>query len=115
MGELQIHRQALGTSPTASSWSRPRTPQSGENSRTKVENVEADSTGIRGVHLESIKIGGTSYTSKEAIQRFSDRISGSTNPTIPEYMPPVSGKNLELPDITGLAVSRTLLRSTPPE
>ena len=32
--------------------------------------------GIRGVRLESLKIGGTTYTSKEALQRFADRLTG---------------------------------------
>ena len=31
--------------------------------------------GVRGVRLESIKIGGTTYTSKEALQRFADQSS----------------------------------------
>jgi len=31
--------------------------------------------GIRGVKLESVKIGGTTYTSKEALQRFAERLS----------------------------------------
>lgn len=31
--------------------------------------------GIRGVRLESIRIGGTAYTSLEALQRFGDRLS----------------------------------------
>ena len=31
--------------------------------------------GVRGVVLESIKIGGTTYTSREALQRFGDNIS----------------------------------------
>jgi hypothetical protein len=34
------------------------------------------SRGVRGVRLESIKIGGTTYTSTEAIQRFAERLSG---------------------------------------
>jgi hypothetical protein len=32
-------------------------------------------TGVRGVRLESIRIGGTLYTSREAIQRFADRLT----------------------------------------
>lgn len=35
------------------------------------------SRGVRGVHLESIKIGGSTYTSIEALQRFADRLSGA--------------------------------------
>jgi len=31
--------------------------------------------GIRGVRLEIVKIGGSTYTSQEALQRFSDRLS----------------------------------------
>ena len=31
--------------------------------------------GFRGVRLESVKIGGTTYTSKEAMQRFADQLS----------------------------------------
>ena len=31
--------------------------------------------GVRGVCLESIRVGGTSYTSVEALQRFADRLS----------------------------------------
>lgn len=32
--------------------------------------------GVKGVRLETVKIGGTAYTSREAIQRFSERLSG---------------------------------------
>ena len=31
--------------------------------------------GVRGVRLETVRIGGTLYTSREAIQRFLDRVS----------------------------------------
>lgn len=33
------------------------------------------SRGIHGVTLESIRIGGTTYTSKEALQRFANRLT----------------------------------------
>lgn len=33
--------------------------------------------GLRGVYLETATIGGTTYTSIEALQRFSDRLSKS--------------------------------------
>ncbi len=33
------------------------------------------SRGVRGVRLDSIKIGGSTYTSTEALQRFADRLS----------------------------------------
>lgn len=37
--------------------------------------------GVRGVKLEAIKIGGTTYTSLEALQRFAERLSEpSTQP-----------------------------------
>lgn len=32
--------------------------------------------GIRGVCLETVKIGGSTYTSTEALQRFTDHLSG---------------------------------------
>jgi len=35
--------------------------------------------GIRGIRLESLKIGGTTYTSKEALQRFADRLSNTSH------------------------------------
>jgi len=31
--------------------------------------------GVRGVRLESVKIGGTSYTTAEALQRFADQLT----------------------------------------
>jgi len=31
--------------------------------------------GVRGVHLEVLKIGGTAYTSVEALQRFAEHLS----------------------------------------
>ena len=36
------------------------------------------SRGVRGVRLEAIKIGGTAYTSLEALQRFGDRLNADT-------------------------------------
>ena len=40
------------------------------------------SRGVRGVILEAIKIGGTTYTSIEARQRFGDRLaSGNPGPS----------------------------------
>lgn len=32
--------------------------------------------GVKGIRLETVKIGGTTYTSREAIQRFSERLTG---------------------------------------
>ena len=34
--------------------------------------------GVRGVFLESVKIGGSTYTSEEALQRFADQRSNPT-------------------------------------
>lgn len=36
--------------------------------------------GIKGIHLETIKIGGTIYTSDEAIERFLERINEPAAP-----------------------------------
>jgi hypothetical protein len=33
------------------------------------------SRGVRGVRLEGVKVGGTTYTSVEALQRFAERLS----------------------------------------
>jgi hypothetical protein len=33
------------------------------------------SRGLRGVRLEIIRVGGVTYTSREALQRFADRLS----------------------------------------
>lgn len=33
--------------------------------------------GVRGVRLEAVKIGGTTYTSLEALQRFTDRCTSA--------------------------------------
>ena len=35
------------------------------------------SRGVRGVRLESVKVGGSTYTSVEALQRFADQLTGS--------------------------------------
>lgn len=37
------------------------------------------SKGVRGAHLESIRIGGTSFTSVEALQRFAERQTNATS------------------------------------
>lgn len=39
--------------------------------------------GIKGIVLESIRIGGTTYTSREAIQRFSERLAGPVRAQLP--------------------------------
>lgn len=35
------------------------------------------SSGVSGVVLEAVRIGGTTYTSLEALQRFAERLTGS--------------------------------------
>src|SRR5262245_17053072 len=44
--------------------------------------------GVKGARLETIRIGGTTYTSREAIQRFSERLSGAE--PAPQLVNPVS-------------------------
>ena len=44
--------------------------------------------GVRGVQLEFLKIGGTTYTSIEAVQRFADQLSQARSPASP--VPPSS-------------------------
>jgi hypothetical protein len=39
------------------------------------------SRGVRGRKLESLRLGGTLYTSREALQRFADLLTGETAPT----------------------------------
>jgi len=45
------------------------------------------SRGVKGIVLESVKIGGSTYTSKEALQRFAYQLSGKADPT---PRPPIS-------------------------
>jgi len=45
------------------------------------------SRGVRGVKLEAIRIGGTTYTSVEALQRFAERLSSSTPRPLAEPAP----------------------------
>jgi hypothetical protein len=53
------------------------------------------SRGVRGVVLESVKIGGTTYTSKEAMARFAERLSGAA--TQPRQTPkPPHSRQLEI-------------------
>ncbi len=41
--------------------------------------------GVRGVKLESLKVGGTTYTSTEALQRFAEGLSHPGNVSTPPY------------------------------
>ncbi len=45
------------------------------------------SRGVRGVKLEAIRIGGTTYTSVEALQRFAELLSSSTPRPLAEPAP----------------------------
>lgn len=62
--------------------------------------------GVRGVVLESVRIGGSTYTSQEALQRFSERLTGKPIP------PLVNSRQRQLRErhleSTNLAVSHTL-------
>ena len=46
--------------------------------------------GLGGVRLEGIKVGGVLCTSLEALQRFFDRLTGTSSspPTLPQSTPP---------------------------
>jgi hypothetical protein len=47
------------------------------------------SRGVRGVRLEAIRIGGSTYTSLEALQRFADHLGAPGAPlTLPASSPP---------------------------
>ena len=41
--------------------------------------------GVRGVKLESLKVGGTTYTSAEALQRFAEGLSHPATLSAPPY------------------------------
>ena len=43
--------------------------------------------GVRGVRLEAVKIGGTTYTSLEALQRFGDRQASGHEGSIDRVQP----------------------------
>ena len=53
------------------------------------------SRGVRGVILESVRIGGTTYTSKEAMARFAERLNGAA--IQPTYTPkPPHSRQVEI-------------------
>ncbi|MCK6484476.1 MAG: DUF1580 domain-containing protein [Phycisphaerae bacterium] len=62
--------------------------------------------GVRGVRLETVKIGGTTYTSREAIQRFSERLSGAE--PAPQLINPVSRKRQRQIEQANAAVAKAL-------
>jgi Protein of unknown function (DUF1580) len=52
--------------------------------------------GIRGVHLETIRIGGTTYTSVEALQRFADAQSVPNQLHIEQSTPKARLRQIDL-------------------
>lgn len=67
--------------------------------------------GIRGVVLETIQVGGTRYTSREAIQRFSERLTGPGPATLqPASVSRVRQRQLEQANI---AVMKALGADSP--
>jgi hypothetical protein len=50
-------------------------------------------TGVRGIKLESIRIGGTLYTSQEALQRFAERLTGDTPTTTATSQSPSTARH----------------------
>jgi hypothetical protein len=53
------------------------------------------SRGVRGFKLEAVRIGGTTYTSLEALQRFGQRIGGNSAPA-QEDSPPQRARQREI-------------------
>ena len=54
------------------------------------------SRGVRGVCLESIRIGGTTYTSLEALQRFADHLGTPSSPRTSAYAPPTRTRQKQI-------------------
>lgn len=52
--------------------------------------------GVQGVHLEAIRIGGTTYTSAEALQRFADRQSQASTDDPPVLVRTSSSRQREI-------------------
>ena len=72
--------------------------------------------GVRGIVLESIKIGGTTYTSAEALQRFADQLSQPERPPMATTTPPPASRQKQIEAATRevesiLGTSRTRRRS----
>ncbi len=52
--------------------------------------------GVRCVRLEAVRVGGTMYTSEEALERFARRLSQSSTSALPEEQdPPSRDRRLE--------------------
>lgn len=62
--------------------------------------------GVKGIRLETVKIGGTTYTSREAIQRFSERLSGAD--PAPQFVNPVSRARQRQLEQANAAVAKAL-------
>ncbi|HKQ48567.1 MAG TPA: DUF1580 domain-containing protein [Phycisphaerae bacterium] len=67
--------------------------------------------GVKGIRLETVRIGGTTYTSREAIQRFSERLSGSEQS--PQLVNPVSRSRQRQLEEANAAVAKALAHGPP--
>lgn len=48
--------------------------------------------GVRGVRLETLKVGGTSYTSIEAVQRFAEELTRASRPSSGDLSEPAPSR-----------------------
>lgn len=62
--------------------------------------------GVQGVRLETVKVGGSTYTSREALQRFSERLTGS--PEVRSFGRPTNRTRQRQLEQTNSAVMREL-------
>lgn len=70
--------------------------------------------GVRGVVLETVKVGGSTYTSREAIQRFSERLSGSPVAPLMEK-PTLRGRQRQIEQASRVVMRQLGLKSFPAE
>lgn len=68
--------------------------------------------GVGGVRLEAVRIGGTTYTSLEAMQRFADR-QGTPALQVPDPVNPVSRSRQKQIDEASRAAEAILQRKDP--
>jgi hypothetical protein len=74
-------------------------PGSRQGRPTHVATVHRWATrGIRGIRLEAVRIGGCLYTSREAMQRFAERLTTNGTPQSDGSMPPACGKSAAVVD-----------------
>lgn len=52
--------------------------------------------GVRGVRLEVIRVGGSTYTSLEALQRFADHLGTPSCPRTSAYAPPTRTRQMQI-------------------